>query len=425
MTIQLINYDQLKVNWNPSFYSFEPTASPYEDTRSLAEVCEILPDNRKVSANDINIFSKYIDVSCIDKEKGIIEQVKDIEERISKRLRYIANEGDLILPLIDTGKIPAVIFSTEDSHSILVSDIFAVLVPKVEAQYLYWALTTEYVQNQLLARQQGSVLKRISVKSLKEIKIPWLNDKERQKKIQMIKEKLNHLNQQDKQSLLEKTNQVFQDYFNIDPLEGAHQVFQVSYSRLKNEKWNAFSLDPRFDEFERQIREKVNVYYPLNDIVTVVAGVNPAKHKGTELTQYPIVKGKNLDVHAITGEIDYVELKTINDKEVLKKGDILFRTKGRIGPASLVTSEFEGMVFHDHLVKIKVDHKFVIPEYLSLVLNSYIADSQIQRYVSPSTTMFITVQDLIKILIPVPDINQQNKIVRQIVNESSIEGSKI
>lgn len=425
MTIQLINYNQLKVNWNPSFYLFEPTASPYEDTRSLEEVCEILPDNRKVSNDDMNTFSKYLDVSCIDKEKGILEQIKDIEERISKRLRYRANEGDLIVPLIDAGKIPTVIVSTKDNRSVLVSDIFAVLVPKVEVQYLYWAFTTEYVQNQLLARQQGSVLKRISVKSLKEIKIPWLNDKERQKKIQMIKEKLSHLNKQDKQLLLEKTNQVFKDYFNIDPLEDAHQVFQVSYSRLKNEKWNAFSLDPRFDKFERQIREKVNVYYPLGDIVTVVAGVNPTKHKGTELTQYPIVKGKNLDVYAITGEIDCVELKTINGKEVLKKGDILFRTKGRIGPASLVTTQLEGMAFHDHLVKINVDHELVTPEYLSLVLNSYIFDSQIQRYVSPSTTMFITVQDLIKILIPVPDINQQNEIVQQIVNESSIEGVKM
>lgn len=425
MTIQLINYNQLKVNWNPSFYSFEPTASPYEDTRSLEEVCEILPDNRKVSNNDVNTFSKYLDVSCIDKEKGILEQIKDIEERISKRLRYRANEGDLIVPLIDAGKIPTVIVSTKDSQSVLVSDIFAVLVPKVEAQYLYWAFTTEYVQNQLLARQQGSVLKRISVKSLKEIKIPWLNDKERQKKIQMIKEKLSHLNKQDKESLLEKINQVSKDYFSINTLEDAHQVFQVSYSRLRNEKWNAFSLDPRFDEFERQIHEKVNVYYPLNEIVTVVAGVNPTKHKGIDRIKYPIVKGKNLDVHTITGEIDYVELKTITDKEVLKKGDILFRIKGRIGPAALVTSEFEGMVFHDHLIKITVNHELVTPKYLSLALNSYIADSQIQRYVSPSTTMFITIQDLIKILIPVPDINQQNEIVRQIVNESSIEGAKI
>lgn len=415
MTVKLIDYDQLKVNWNPSFYSLEPKTSPYEDTRSLEEVCEILPHNRKVCDEDINTFSKYVDVGSIDKEKGVLEQVKNIEKRVSKRLRYIANEGDLILPLVDTGKIPAVIVSTKDEHSLLVSDIFAVLVPKVEVQYLYWAFTTEYVRNQLLARQQGTVLKRISVKSLKEIKIPWLNDKEREKKIQMIKEKLNHLNKQNEQSLPEKINQVFKDYFNIEPLKDAQRVFQIPYSKIKNEKWNAFSLNPRFGEFERQIHQKVNVYYPLSEIVTFVAGVNPAKHKGTGLLKHPIVKGKNLNVHSLTGEVDFVELRTLNDKDVIKKGDILFRIKGRMGPAATVNSEFEGMIFHDHLVKISVNNKIVIPEYLSLVLNSYIVDSQIQHYVSPSTTVFMTVQDLNKILIPVPSIDEQNIIVHQII----------
>jgi len=415
LTVQLVSYDQLKLNWNPRFYTLEPTASPYEDTRRLEEVCEILPNNRKVNDNEINIFSKYVDVSCIDKEKGILEHVKVREERISKRLRYRAVDGDLLVPLVDTGKIPAVIVSTEDEHPILISDIFAVLVSKVEVQYLYWAFTTEYVQNQLLARQQGTVLKRISIKSLKELKIPWLNEKERQKKIQMIKEKLNHLNKQNKQTLLEKINQVFKNYFNIEPLTDAQRVFQVPYSKLKNEKWNAFSLDPRFDEFERQIHEEVNVYYPLCEIVTIVAGVNPAKHKGAGLLQYPIVKGKNLNVHSLTGEFDCVELKKINDKDVVKKGDILFRIKGRIGPAALVNTELKGMVFHDHLVKIKVDNQTILPEYLSLILNSYIVDSQIQHYISPSTTVFITVQDLNKILIPVPNIDEQIKIVHKII----------
>ena len=107
---------------------------------------------------------------------------------------------------------------------------------------------------------------------------------------------------------------------------------------------------------------------------------------------------------------------------MLKRGDILFRTNGRIGPVSLVISEFEGRVFHDQLVKVNVDHELVTPEYLSFVLNSYFVDSQIQRHVSSSTTMFIMVQDLIKILIPVPDIEQRDEIVREIVNESSVEG---
>lgn len=64
-------------------------------------------------------------------------------------------------------------------------------------------------------------------------------------------------------------------------------------------------------------------------------------------------------------------------------------------------------MFHDHLVRIQPKTEIVLPEYLSINLNSYLVDQQTKRYETSSSMRY----NLKSILIPIVDISIQRAIV--------------
>lgn len=415
MGIKLVEYDKLQERWEPIFYLKQPTEGIYNETRLLEEVCNILPDSRRVKFDQREEYLQYVDGSCIDKRTGAITECKDVTEEVSRRLRYRMTTGDMLIPLVEVGVLVPSIVSLPQDRFILVSDIFAVVTPKVDPYYLYWALTTNYVRDQFEARSKGAVIRRISLSDLKDINIPWLTEEERKEKIQMIKLQLSHLENEDKETILEKIDKIVSSHYNIKvPIEAIGSVVKLPYSELiDNPLWTYTALNPQNSEFQEKIRGCGNVATLEEVCLTIDSGVNPTKEKNGEI-EIGIVKSKNIEVLKLRDEFDTILVEHPRDKETLNVDDVLFRHKGIIGPAAIVGRENKGLIFHDHLLRLKVDPEIIDPNYLVILLNSFVIREQVKQYVTSSTISFISKQNFGKLLIPIPTINEQKSLVDQI-----------
>jgi restriction endonuclease S subunit len=413
--IKLVEYDKLQERWEPIFYLKQPSERIYDETRLLEEVCDILPDSRRVKFDQREEYLQYVDGSCIDKRTGMITECKEVTEEVSKRLRYRMAAGDMLIPLVEVGVMVPTIVSSPQDRFILVSDIFAVVTPKVDMLYLYWALTTEYVRDQFEARSKGAVIRRISLSDLKEITIPWLTEEERKEKIQMIKLQLSHLENEDKETILEKIDKIVSSHYNIKvPNDAIGAVVKLPYSELiENPLWTYAALNPQISEFQEKIRGCGNVSTLEEVCLTIDSGVNPTKEKNGEI-EIGIVKSKNIAVLTLKDEFDNILVEQPRDKETLNVDDVLFRHKGTIGPAAIVERENQGLLFHDHLLRLKVDPEIIDPSYLVILLNSFVIREQVKQYVTSSTISFISKQNFGKLLIPIPTINEQKSLVDQI-----------
>lgn len=146
----------------------------------------------------------------------------------------------------------------------------------------------------------------------------------------------------------------------------------------------------------------------------------PLHEKG----QFPILRMMNYDNgEIVANDLKYVDLdeKTFGEFR-LERSDILFnRTNsadlvGKVGIFSL-----EGdFVFASYLVRLRADTDKVLPEYLNAYLNSELGQSRLLAYATPGVSQTnISAGNLKKVLIPIPPIDEQIQIVRQISAISS------
>ena len=99
----------------------------------------------------------------------------------------------------------------------------------------------------------------------------------------------------------------------------------------------------------------------------------------------------------------------------IEKGDLLFArqslTLEGAGKCSLVKEVTEPTIFESHIIRCRVNKSLVLPEYLYYYFRSRFGRYKIECIVEQVAAAGIRGKDLIKIEIPVPDIQTQRGIV--------------
>lgn len=113
------------------------------------------------------------------------------------------------------------------------------------------------------------------------------------------------------------------------------------------------------------------------------------------------------------------------DKPVgLQVGDILFTRKGSFGNSAVVTKlEVNGIISSEIMLLrlTSVSRQKVLPEYVSLFLNSKFGYLQVERRVHGVAYYSISQPDLANLLIPILPKPQQQKIVEKIKSSFSLK----
>lgn len=111
-----------------------------------------------------------------------------------------------------------------------------------------------------------------------------------------------------------------------------------------------------------------------------------------------------------------------NEKRIfsLKKNDVLFcRTNGNINLVGRtgIFKEHKQIVFASYLVRVQTKPEQLLPEFLTIYLNSSIGKKQILRRAMPSNQVNVSAAELRRIFIPVVDLSFQKEIAFKL-NES-------
>lgn len=104
------------------------------------------------------------------------------------------------------------------------------------------------------------------------------------------------------------------------------------------------------------------------------------------------------------------EHKTLIKRSKPEKDDILLSKVGTLGLIAKVNETFEFSIFVQ-LALIKPNLKLIDPEFLRYILMSNKMQNQINLMASQSTMKYIGVQKISKLIIPLPSLSEQIKIV--------------
>jgi len=411
MLIKRISYSNLQDEWSPKKH-IKTIEKPDYEVKKLKEICEINPVYRRITEEDLEGRVKEIEINSID-ELGRVISPKTIsndeeKKKMLKKADYKAKMGDVLVPLIQVKNYTPVIVNEDD---MIVSNNFALLESKLSQFYLYWALSQEFVKKQVELKSRGSVIKRIKLYDLREIEIPWLNESQRKEKeeemlFNLSEKSFEELNLERK----EKINKVFEREFKYTQKDLNHQNIQRinADNFIERRKWETeFHLRKELGEIVKDTSDfKIK---PLKELIADISvGINKYRLKEGEEKVF-VIKSKDLGVMDYKSELESMFINPKKIKEV-RAGDILMRRRGGIGPA-VVYRNNKDCTFDDTIVRIRVNEKAIVSEYLAMYLNSNIAKYLLGAYLTKKSTTYIKVSDLKKIEVLVPSIKKQREII--------------
>ncbi|QKJ61612.1 restriction endonuclease subunit S [Flavobacterium sp. M31R6] len=202
---------------------------------------------------------------------------------------------------------------------------------------------------------------------------------------------------------------------------------QINVKSFKESFGASGRLDAEYyqKKFEDVIEKiKSQRYHTLKHIVSISKSIEPGSNSySDDETGLPFMRVSDYDKFGLTEpnkRLTFDFVKENQDKiDVLKpkKGTILFSKDGSVGTAYHLREDFEG-VNSGAILHLKVkNQKEVLPEYLTLALNSKVVKMQAERDAGGSIILHWRVGEIENVIVPIIDFDKQKQIA-ELVEES-------
>ena len=196
--------------------------------------------------------------------------------------------------------------------------------------------------------------------------------------------------------------------------------FVKNYSDAKDaDRFDAEFFQPKYEEIVEAMKKYKGGFDELGNLVKIKKSVEPGSEAYQE-SGIPFVRVSNLSKFELSdnnqqfiSEELYNELKTHQPK----KGEILLSKDATPGMAYFLYEETQKMIVSGGILRLKIDSKQILPEYLTLVLNSVIAQKQIERDAGGSIINHWRPDQVKATLIPILKEDKQKEI-KELIEES-------
>jgi hypothetical protein len=156
-----------------------------------------------------------------------------------------------------------------------------------------------------------------------------------------------------------------------------------------------------------------NRVFHLDELVEISQGITLSRYRNHEGVQERIVNARNLDQLYIKGELSLEQLNVSNLAQYqLKTDDVVITIRGTPIKAAVVTAEVADSLAGQNLAVLRPKEN-INPVYLAVVLCSkWLERSLTMLYGQSSATQLISIAQLRKLKIPLPDLATQEKIAQ-------------
>ena len=291
--------------------------------------------------------------------------------------------------------------------------------------FLYVFLVCKYGHLLLEQRVTGAVPLSIDKESVRSVPVPILK-KAFQEKIHKLVEQYFLFSNQGK-NLYFQAEQLFLSELGLLDLKSKHElVFVKNFSdSQKAERFDAEYFQPKYEEIIDAIKKYKGGFDKLGNLVKIKKSVEPGSEAYQE-NGIPFVRVSNLSKFELSdnnqqfiSEELYNELKTHQPK----KGEILLSKDATPGMAYYLNEETQKMIVSGGILRLKIDNRQVLPEYLTLVLNSVIVQKQIERDAGGSIINHWRPDQVKATIIPILENGKQKEIMELV--EKSFDDRKL
>ena len=273
---------------------------------------------------------------------------------------------------------------------VIVSPLYTVfsVSDEIDCQYLYYFLRSDFGKQMIKARASGSVRDNLKLEMLKEMTIPDIS-KEEQHFCAQILDRLQILIQLQKQELQK-----------LDDL-----------------------IKARFAELFGNCKNQVS----LSDLCSIITDGTHQPPKFQE-TGIPFILVSNLSNNTVTYNTEkYIDEETYNElykRTPVEIGDLLLSTVGSYGHPAVVT-EATRFLFQRHIAYLKPKKEVVNSLYLHSALLTPEGQRQIEEKVKGIAQKTLNLSEIRKIMVPVPEMKEQNEFVEFVERVNKSEFSKM
>ena len=175
----------------------------------------------------------------------------------------------------------------------------------------------------------------------------------------------------------------------------------------------------KFDNTDEQTGGLNVKWVSLNDvIISLNTGLNPRrffKLNTDDATNYYITIRELRDGYIVPSEktdrINDEALRLCNNRSNLEVGDVLFSGTGTIGETAVINEKPTNWNIKEGVYTIKPDQTKILPYYLRYLLTTGSIKTSYMKKVAGGTVKSIPMAELRKLIIPVPPLEEQARLV--------------
>jgi restriction endonuclease S subunit len=334
--------------------------------------------------------------------------------RLSK---YALKENDILISVVGTIGNAAIV-SEKNLPSIFSCKSTVLRHCSINPKYLVVYLNTKYGKELLLRKERGAIQKGLNIDDLKclDIFVPMQSF---QSSIEIIFN--NSLEKEEQsQSLYHKAEELLSETIGLSHFKHSKKGTNIkSFKRsfLTTGRLDAEYYQTKYEEIINKI--KTQPHDVLNNLVSIKKSIEPGSDAYSD-EGLPFIRLADYGKFGITGPEKYLSDSFCKENDALLrllypvKETILFSKDGSVGTAYMMRENMQavtsGAILH---LRVKNKEK-VLPEYLTLVLNSKVVQQQAERDVGGSVILHWRVNDIKNVIVPIVDYKIQRQIAELI-----------
>ncbi len=332
-------------------------------------------------------------------------------------------KGDVLLSIV--GTIGGVSLVSADKKQTCNCKL-AILRPKnIDGFYLSAFLKSKYGQNQVKKFTRGAVQMGLILEDMSQIAVPMLSDNFQLTVRSAI---------ETGQLKLEQSKTTYTTAENILLAEIGLTDFTPSNDPVNIKTFStSFATSGRLDAeyYQRkyeQVIEKITAqpHDTLENIVTIQKSIEPGSAHYAE-EGLPFYRVADYSKFGVTTPNKYLSSDFVKENAAQlaklqpKKGSILFAKDGSVGEAYHLTEDINGITSGAILHLRVKDETLVLPEYLTLALNSKLVQMQAERDAGGSIILHWRVSEIENVVVPIIPLPKQSEIAALITQSFALK----
>lgn len=279
----------------------------------------------------------------------------------------------------------------------------------VKNEYLACFLNTKQAKKEIRRRARQSINQtNVNPEEVKEIEIPLLSDYF-QKEIVNLFQESNKLRIQ-AEHFYNQAEDILNRELGITNIENTknYSVKSFSESFCKSNRLDAEYYQDKYT----QLFDIIKNGKQLKELVTITKSIEPGsdeyKNEGI-----PFVRVSNLTKFGLTDSNVFLDRKKYENLIKPRKDTILFSKDGSIGIAYKAESDLD-CITSGALLHLSVKNAIILPDYLTLVLNSKVVQLQAERDSGGSIINHWRLPEIENVIIPMLDYDIQSQISQKV-----------